>query len=246
MKSLEQVLRCLLLAVLVGLAAGAIWLERAATATLAAAGQEVHGTRAALVEELRGARRDLKDETMAARSEVLVRSERQVAALRSDLVGEVEAVRMTADARVGDTLARADRALTVVEALEGQLQPVLTHSAGITAQVENGLPLFLDCDHNPDCAFNRYQGTAKAVERAAGDFSAMSQDFRRDWPGYLRTWNGIGKNVEETTASIDKLTKPHWYDRVLGYGLNAAVIYRNLNPVTSLAVTGVQIMTGRP
>jgi hypothetical protein len=94
--------------------------------------------------------------------------------------------------------------------------------------------------------FNRYQGTAKAVERAAGDVSAMSVDFRRDWPGYLRTWNGIGRNVEETTASIDKLSRPHWYDRLLGYGLNAAVIYRNLNPVTSLAVAGAQIVAGRP
>jgi hypothetical protein len=166
--------------------------------------------------------------------------------LRADLVREAQAVRTTADARIGDALARADSALGVAEALDGQLQPVLAHSAGIAAQVENGLPLFLDCDHNPDCLFNRYQGTAKAVERAAGDVSAMSVDFRRDWPGYLRTWNGIGRNVEETTASIDKLSRPHWYDRLLGYGLNAAVIYRNLNPVTSLAVAGAQIVAGRP
>jgi hypothetical protein len=246
MKSLEQVLRCVLLVVLVALAAGAIVVERAATATVEAAGQEVRGTRAALVEELRDARLDLKGELTAARRDVLARSEREVAALRSDLVGEAEAVRTTADARMGDALARADRALSVAEALDGQLQPVLAHSAGITAQVENGLPLFLDCDHNADCVFNRYQGTAKAMERAAGDFSAMSVDFRRDWPGYLHTWDGIGRNVEETTASIDKLTKPHWYDRVIGYGLNAAVIYRNLNPVTSLAVTGAQIVSGRP
>jgi hypothetical protein len=246
MKSLEQVLRCVLLVVLVALAAGAIVLERAATATVEAAGQEVRGTRAALVGELRDARLELEGELTAARRDVLTRSEREVGALRSDLVGEAEAVRVTADARMGDALARADRALSVAEALDGQLQPVLAHSAGITAQVENGLPLFLDCDHNPDCVFNRYQGTAKAVERAAGDFSAMSLDFRRDWPGYLRTWNGIGRNVEETTASIDKLTKPRWYDRLIGYGLNAAVIYRNLNPVTSLAVTGAQIVAGRP
>jgi len=246
MKQLEQVLRCVLLAALVGLTASAIRLERAATAAVDAAREEVRGTRAAVVEELRGARLGLESEIGAARRDVLARSEREVAALRSDLVGEAEAVRITADARMGDALGRADRALSIAAALDGQLQPVLAHSAGITAQVENGLRLFLDCDHNPDCVFNRYQGTAKAMERAAGDISAMSLDFRRDWPEYLRTWNGIGKNVEETTASIDKLTKPHWYDRLIGYGLNAAVIYRNLNPVTSLTVTGAQIVAGRP
>jgi hypothetical protein len=47
-------------------------------------------------------------------------------------------------------------------------------------------------------------------------------------------------------GNIDRLTKPHWYDRLLGYGLNGVILYRNLNPATNLTVKGVQAITGRP
>ena len=48
------------------------------------------------------------------------------------------------------------------------------------------------------------------------------------------------------TPNINRLTKPRWYDRVLGYGLNGVVIYRNLNPATNLTVKGAQLVSSRP
>ena len=47
-------------------------------------------------------------------------------------------------------------------------------------------------------------------------------------------------------GNLDRLTKPHWYDRLLGYGLNGVVIYRNLNPAASIAAKGALIVSGRP
>jgi hypothetical protein len=44
---------------------------------------------------------------------------------------------------------------------------------------------------------------------------------------------------------LNRLTKPKWYDRLLGYGLNGVVIYRNLNPATSVAVRATQLLTAR-
>jgi len=57
-------------------------------------------------------------------------------------------------------------------------------------------------------------------------------------PRTLATWNQIGVGVAATASNLDRLTKPHWYDRLIGYGLNGVLIYRNLNPVTSLTVAG--------
>jgi hypothetical protein len=48
------------------------------------------------------------------------------------------------------------------------------------------------------------------------------------------------------TANVNQLTKPRWYDRLLGYGLNGIVVYRNLNPATNLTVKGVQIASASP
>jgi hypothetical protein len=67
MKGLEQVLRCVLGMMLVGMAVGAIRLERAATYTVKAGGRELRGAQSATAGELRGARLFPNGEAMALR-----------------------------------------------------------------------------------------------------------------------------------------------------------------------------------
>ena len=100
--------------------------------------------------------------------------------------------------------------------LESELRPTLRHSAAIAAQIDDSLPMFLDCDHNPDCVFNRYVGVSRGIETAATDVSGMSRDFRRDWPAYLKTWQDIGVQTDGFVANMNRLTQPHWYDRLIG------------------------------
>jgi hypothetical protein len=235
MKTVQQVLLCAFLAALTALAGYTAILIHAATRTVAAIPGEIAVTRRELLAEARATRRDL-----------LARTERQVAALRIDTMTQVSAMRETADRRVGDTLARADAALETVNSLRQDLKPALDHSAAITAQVDESLPLFLDCDHNPDCVFNRYVGASKGIERAALNFGEASQDVRGALPRMLLTWNQIGIDVSGTAGNLDRLTKPHWYDRLLGYALNGIVIYRNLNPITNVTLRGVQTLSARP
>lgn len=74
----------------------------------------------------------------------------------------------------------------------------------------------------------------------------MSADVRTALPGAITTWQGIGTNVDGITGNINRLTKARWYDRLLGYGLNGVVIYRNLNPATNLTIKGAQIVSSHP
>jgi hypothetical protein len=90
------------------------------------------------------------------------------------------------------------------------------------------------------------RGAFEGFERAAANFGQMSADVRAALPGAITTWQGIGINIDGITANINRLTKPRWYDRLLGYGLNGVVIYRNLNPTTNLTVKGAQIVSSRP
>jgi hypothetical protein len=235
MKTIQQVLTCAFLAALTAVAVYTAMLIHTAAQVVAAIPGEIAATRTELLQEARATRRD-----------VLVRTERQVAALRTDAMAQVSQIRETADRRAGDTLARADAALETVNSLRQDLKPTLDQSAAITAQVNDALPLFLDCDHNPDCVFNRYVGASKGVERAALNFGEASQDVRGAIPQILLTWNRIGSDVSGTAGNLNQLTKPHWYDRLIGYALNGIVIYRNLNPVTSITLRGVQILSARP
>jgi hypothetical protein len=89
-------------------------------------------------------------------------------------------------------------------------------------------------------------GASKGIERAAANFSQTTTDVRNAVPQMLATWNQIGVGVAGTATNLDRLTKPHWYDRLIGYGLNGVVIYRNLNPVTNLTMKGAQFLAARP
>jgi hypothetical protein len=235
MKTVQQILVCALLSALIALAISAIFVLHATAVTVAAVPGEIEALRGGLMVQV-----------TAARSDLLQRSDRQIAALRRDVMAEAGRIRETADRRIGDTLARADTALDTVAGVRHDLQPALANSAAITARVNDALPLFLDCDHNADCVFNRYVGVSHGIERAAMNFGAASQDFRGSLPQMLSTWNQVGANVSGTAANIQRLTKPHWYDRLIGYGLNGVILYRNLNPVTNLTVKGAQAIASRP
>jgi len=245
MKTVQQVFVCGLLAALTALAVAAALFVRAATATIASVPAEIRLTRAAFLRETRAARQDLTREVAAARVAAVEISDRQATAFRTGILAQSADFGDAAGRRLGATLSKLDTTLAATNAIELDLRPTLQHSAAIAAQVDDSLPLFLNCDHNPDCVFNRYVGVSRGVETAAIDVSGMSRDFRRDWPAYLKTWQDIGVQTDGFVANINRLTRPHWYDRLIGYGLNGVVIYRSLNPVGA-AVTGAQILSSRP
>jgi hypothetical protein len=249
MGTFKTVLVCVLLAALTVLAIYAVLLVRATTATVSAIPGEIAATRMALIGEIAGARRDLNVLAKGTQDDL----NSQMTALRKETLAEVAEIRQTADRRIGDTLGRvdgalahADTALGTVEAIRKDMKPVFDHAGSVAAQVDDAAPLFLDCDYNQDCAFNRFQGTSKAFERAAINFGQMSQDVRVALPGFVKNANSLVADSAATAANIKRLTTPKWYDRIIGYVLNGVVIYRNLNPVTNLTVTGATILSSRP
>jgi len=245
MKTVQQVIVCALIAAFAAFVVAATVFVRAATVTVTALPSEIRLTRAALVQEVDATRRDLSRQVAATRAAALALSDRQATAFRVGLLSQTADFGDAAGRRVAGSLSQIDSAVAAGASLEDELRPALRHSAAVAAQLDAALPLFLDCDHNPDCIFNRYVGVSRSFETAAIDVSGMSRDFRRDWPSYLRTWQDIGVQTDSFAANLNRLTRPRWYDRLIGYGLNGVVIYRSLNPVGA-AVVGSQILSSRP
>jgi ABC-type transporter Mla subunit MlaD len=229
MKIILRISVCTLLAALTGLAISTIQLVRATTAVVSSLPEEVIATRAALL-----------DEVQAARKDVLGRSERQMAELRKDVMAEASEIRQTAGRRVGETLAKADEALNTVEDLRRDVQPVI-EAAQVTLR---------DTDRTVADLHPQLLGLVAASKVTAGETAQTMRDVRSAVPSFITQGQRISANVDTATAqfsgvatNLNRLTKPKWYDRLLGYGLNGVVIYRNLNPVTSLTVRGVQFLT---
>ena len=244
---LRVALGCALLAALTGVAIQAVLLLHAATkaarALPGAVSGEIQTTRAVLVTQVAAARGDLTDQIEAAREDLLARTEREVADLRTSVLGEVAQIRTTADRRVGDSLARVDSALGKVEELRGDLKPVLANAATLEQHAD---ALTGDAKDSMDDLYFDVKASVASVTVAANSVGQMSMDVKAATPKALATWQGIGANVNGITANINTLTKPRWYDRLLGYGLNGVVIYRNLNPATNLTIKGAQIISSHP
>jgi hypothetical protein len=230
MKILRQICVCALLAALTWLVLCAIALVREATVTVSALPGEVSATRVALVSEVQAARKD-----------VLARSEREVAALRKDVLAEAGEIRQAADRRVGDTLARADAALDTAEGLRRDMKPVL----------DAAQDTLHDADRTVADLHPQLLGLVAASKVTAGETAQTMRDLRGAVPGFLAQGQAIAGNAQTATlefssvaANLNRLTKPKWYDRLLGYGLNGVMIYRNLNPATAVATKAVQFVSG--
>lgn len=229
MKIILHICICALLTALTGLVVSAIQLVRTTAAVVSVLPVEIATTRAALTNEVH-----------AARVDIVSRSDRQVTFLRRDVMAEAGQIREAADRRVGETLARADTAIETAAGLRRDLQPVLgaaQHTLG-------------DADRTVLDLHPQLLGLIAASKVTAGETAQAMRDVRGAVPSFIDQSQRISANVNVATAefsgvatNLNRLTKPKWYDRLLGYGLNGVMIYRDLNPVTGLTVRATQFLT---
>ena len=223
---------CALLAALIALVAAGVQLVRAATAAISAIPMELQASRTAITGELHDGRKDL-----------LARGERQLVAIRKGVLAEAGEVRQDADRRVGDTLSRVDVALGTVDALRRDIAPVLQSANQVLRDTDRTI-----ADLHPQML-----GLVAASKVTAGETAQTMRDVRGAVPGFLAQGQAIADNAQTATlqfsglaANLNRLTKPKWYDRLLGYGLNGVILYRNLNPATNLTVKGAQFLIAHP
>jgi hypothetical protein len=211
MNRLKMALWCALLASLVGLITSLILLVRQTTAVIAV-------LPAAVERQIQEQGKETRTAALAAigdtRRELLV----EIARTRGDLFARVDRLTDVSERALSEatTLGQAavvdlDRVTASVDAVSDTaagLRPVLENAARITAQVNDVLPMFVDCDHNPDCVYNRYVGVAQSTERA---MRAVAQTA----PGTLKSVESTASSVASIARSWEKQTP--LYVRVLGW-----------------------------
>jgi hypothetical protein len=80
---------------------------------------------------------------------------------------------------------------TLNETVATTLKPV----GEAAQQVNEAAPLWLDCEFNPDCAFNRYQGAAKAFEHTAIVIAAAA-------PSLVSSADKIAASSVDTSVAV--------------------------------------------
>ncbi len=160
----------------------------------------------------------------------------QATALQQNAVAEV---RHGVDGALGAVADLRRDAIGQVAGIRGDVAPVIAGAAAVVQRADEAI--------EPKEIAGVVRDTRFFMARAArtmGHIEQASDDFRGAVPAMLVTWQDIGKQADGVAGNINRLTKPHWYDRLLGYGLNGAVLFRQLHPATNLTLQGYTAIQG--
>ena len=219
MNRLKTALICALWVACIWLVVSIVQMVRTATAVIqalpagvqAAVREQGDATRRAALEAITETRREALEEIARTRTDLLARVDRLTDVSersRADLTVRADAQLSALHATVAENLERANDSIAEVSEMAAGARPVLDNAAKITAQVADAAPLYLDCDHNPDCVFNRYVGVAQSTERAMRAVATTA-------PGTLRSVESTASSVASIARSWEKQTP--LYVRAIGW-----------------------------
>jgi len=188
----------------------------------------------------------------------------RIGSLQADTFKELGSIR-------NDTFAQLTAVRTEgLQALNAQLTETNKHVgtlvgayADIPKVVGARLDPFTDCSKNKLCLQGQAADTLFAMRTTSRDvstmtytvngampvftdnFKAMTADFRTSTNAFAVGFPKIITNFDGITYNIKKFTTTHWYDKLIGYTLNGAMLYRQLNPATNLTVKAAEIITSQ-
>lgn len=232
MKEARRLCHVVLLASLIALVVSGVLFLGAATRVIdglpAMVDKDIAAAQTAVIGEIRGARADTVDQIAKAR----VAAVGQIAQTRRALVLQTLNARLDLDEKIVAGLKLAHFHASALEDQLDDTNKILLGTAmpiaGIAHQINDAAPLFLDCDHNPDCVFNRYVGVSKGVEQSA---IAIGKAM----PGLTVNIGDITHHADRIATTADayvtKLTAPQpWWERVLGITRDLSLLARPFIP----------------
>lgn len=99
-----------------------------------------------------------------------------------------------------------------IASISQDVHQVAVPIAGTAAQLNDAAPLYLDCEFNPDCAFNRFQGTSKAIELTMQTVAKAAPQIAQS----AVSIEGSAKSIAGDFAKeVHEFTKPkRWWQRL--------------------------------
>ena len=177
-------------------------------------------------------------------STLAAKADNRIGSVQTDLFKSVDGIRSDLNTQLTATNKSVATLTTAYADVPTQL----------SARYERDFGSYFDCKKNQLCLQGQTSDTLFAIRDASRSTSLTMRGVNETLPKmeahllkitdtFATDVPKITGNFASITSNINSLTKPKWYDRLLGYGLNGAILYRNLNPATNLTTTGVQLMT---
>jgi hypothetical protein len=135
----------------------------------------------------------------------VARADARLAGIEEQLTAanhEIASVTQAAAATIPETASFVTKSIA---SISQDVHSVSVPAAAVVAQVNDAAPLYLDCEFNPSCAYNRFQGISKATEQTM-------QAVAKAAPEIADSTVRIEKDIQR---EADELTKPkRWWQKL--------------------------------
>jgi hypothetical protein len=165
-----------------------------------------------------------------------------IADTRRDMFGAIVETRTDAFTKIDTIASNLDKQLTKTNE---SISTLTTAYADIPATVGARFGKQTDCGHNALCWQNLTTDTLTNLRFTGRDVSMASKTFSEGFPGLMKDSGQITTNFASITKNFNKLTTPHWYDRLFGYAMNGALLYSRINPIGNIGVTVTQVVASQ-
>lgn len=154
-----------------------------------------------------------------------------------------------ADRRISSVQDDARRGVDAVNAsaaelakVRGDLKPVLDRAAALTERIDTAVAPHLDCRSNGNCWPAGVTASLGGFKMLMGEGAQAARRVDGALPRFISMSEQMVAQSRDVASNLNRLTRPRWYDRLLGYGLNGVVLYRNLNPAANFTLRGTQLI----
>ncbi len=167
--------------------------------------QQLAETRNLVSNELLFTRETLSDELSKTRADLrfsVLIADNRAASIQADLNTQLLEANNTFDTQLTKT--EADLAANM-SMLNSNIATLTVPMASVMSQVNDTAPMFLDCEYNSDCLFNRWVGMGRSIEKVAENGADTSKN--------------VAKLTEDLSKFTFEITKPKpWYKHIIDYG----------------------------
>lgn len=161
--------------------------------------------------------------------------------LRTDVMHRIDTLSNTLNTSIADADKQLTQANTTITELKISLKPTLDNVESITKHADEASAILFRRDALPA----QILGLTAAAKVTLGETAQTMRQVRIATPMFVEQGKNITDNFNGLTSNLNRLTKPHWYDRALGYGLNGMILYRQLHPAGIVVSTAVEALSSR-
>jgi hypothetical protein len=198
---------------------------------------------------------DLKTDVLSRVDTLIVKADTQVTTITTKTNDRVAKIQTDLNTQLGTFNTNVNNQLTTANNSISALSMAYAEvPKDVGSWYKKDFAPYTNCQTNKLCIQGQFSDTLFAIRTTSRDTSDTMTSVKTTLPQLeahlLSISNTFAVDVPKITTSIaglteniNVLTKPKWYDRILGYAMNGVIMYRNLNPITNVSIEGVRLGT---